>query len=76
MRDRSMLFGRCARCGTLWSDCGSCDWLALEAVAAAANNAVEGERNKDLGGTGGGGGSGAKMSASLRVEGTSHLVAD
>ena len=30
LRDRSMLLGRCGRCGSLRSDCGSCDWVALE----------------------------------------------
>ena len=27
LRDRSMLLGRCKRCGSLRTDCGSCDWM-------------------------------------------------
>jgi hypothetical protein len=30
LRDRSMLLGRCRRCGSLRTDCGSCDWAAME----------------------------------------------
>ena len=30
LRDRSMLLGRCGRCGSLRSDCGSCDWIAAQ----------------------------------------------
>ncbi|CAJ1954577.1 unnamed protein product [Cylindrotheca closterium] len=30
LRDRSMLLGRCKRCGSLRTDCGSCDWAFEE----------------------------------------------
>jgi len=30
LRDRSMLLGRCKLCGSLRTDCGSCDWLEEE----------------------------------------------
>ena len=30
LRDRSMLLGRCRRCGSLRTDCGSCDWATEE----------------------------------------------
>ena len=30
LRDRSMLLGRCKRCGSLRKDCGSCDWAYEE----------------------------------------------
>jgi hypothetical protein len=30
LRDRSSLLGRCKLCGSLRSDCGSCDWVAEE----------------------------------------------
>jgi hypothetical protein len=30
LRDRSMLLGRCRRCGSLRTDCGSCDWASEE----------------------------------------------
>ncbi len=30
LRDRSMLLGRCLRCGSLRTDCGSCDWAMEE----------------------------------------------
>ena len=30
LRDRSMLLGRCKRCGSLRKDCGNCDWLEEE----------------------------------------------
>lgn len=32
LRDRSMLLGRCRRCGSLRTDCGSCDWAMEEEV--------------------------------------------
>lgn len=55
LRDRSMLLGRCNRCGSLRTDCGSCDvWMQDElptsnlsrrrrAVAAAENSSEEEE---------------------------------
>lgn len=30
LRDRSLLLGRCRRCGSLRADCGSCDWVTEE----------------------------------------------
>ena len=43
LRDRSMLLGRCRQCGSLRTDCGSCDWateeqqvVVLSTTAAAA----------------------------------------
>jgi hypothetical protein len=30
LRDRSLLLGRCRRCGSLRTDCGSCDWVSEE----------------------------------------------
>lgn len=30
LRDRSVLLGRCKLCGSLRSDCGSCDWMEEE----------------------------------------------
>ncbi|KAG7359615.1 hypothetical protein IV203_034713 [Nitzschia inconspicua] len=33
LRDRSMLLGRCRRCGSLRKDCGSCDWVTEETMA-------------------------------------------
>ena len=37
LRDRSMLLGRCRRCGSLRTDCGSCDWAFEEEAALSAN---------------------------------------
>ena len=39
LRDRSMLLGRCRRCGSLRTDCGSCDW-ATEEETTANNTAI------------------------------------
>jgi hypothetical protein len=36
LRDRSMLLGRCRRCGSLRTDCGSCDWAVEEEAALSA----------------------------------------
>jgi hypothetical protein len=33
LRDRSMMLGRCRRCGSLRKDCGSCDWATEESEA-------------------------------------------
>ena len=38
LRDRSMLLGRCRRCGSLRKDCGSCDWLEQERLADQAKH--------------------------------------
>ena len=37
LRDRSMLLGRCKRCGSLRTDCGSCDWAMEEETASASH---------------------------------------
>jgi hypothetical protein len=45
LRDRSRLLGRCKRCGSLRTDCGSCDWATeeqqsvdIQVTAATTNN--------------------------------------
>ena len=38
LRDRSMLLGRCKRCGSLRMDCGSCDWATEEEAAVSASH--------------------------------------
>ena len=42
LRDRSCLLGRCRRCGSLRTDCGSCDWVMEEQEqrTAGASTAV------------------------------------
>jgi hypothetical protein len=34
LRDRTLIMGRCRRCGSLRTDCGSCDWATEEAAEA------------------------------------------
>ena len=42
LRDRSMLLGRCLKCGSLRTDCGSCDWaIEEEHVSADTNNSTK-----------------------------------
>ena len=42
LRDRSMLLGRCLKCGSLRTDCGSCDWaIEEEHVSANTNNSTK-----------------------------------
>lgn len=38
LRDRSIMLGRCKRCGSLRADCGSCDWMEQERLAEHARN--------------------------------------
>ena len=46
LRDRSMLLGRCRRCGSLRTDCGSCDWAAME---QQHDRQPQDSENKDVG---------------------------
>lgn len=38
LRDRSIMKGRCTRCGSLRADCGSCDWVEEDRLDEHARN--------------------------------------
>ena len=53
LRDRSRLLGRCKRCGSLRTDCGSCDWateeqlaVQVQVIATTNNNNNNNNNNK------------------------------
>lgn len=41
LRDRSMLLGRCKNCGSLRTDCGSCDiWVAEQQIVSTTSSSI------------------------------------